>query len=189
MVKPVTCSSLTAGGDTPVPNQKNAAAFAPPPEILIKKYANRRLYDTVTSRYITLSELSHMIRDENHIRIEDAKTGEDLTRLTFIQIIQDFEQDGQQILPVEALRQIILAYGSGNESLLSRYLERTMASFARHHMLAHNALETAMDVIRDTDSANHALQPQATNDTTLLALSNEIAALRNRLDTLEGDER
>ncbi|OUV78008.1 MAG: polyhydroxyalkanoate synthesis repressor PhaR, partial [Rickettsiales bacterium TMED131] len=131
-----------------MPKQKNAAAFAPPPEILIKKYANRRLYDTVTSRYITLSELSHMIRDEDHIRIEDAKTGEDLTRLTFIQIIQDYEQDGQQILPVEALRQIILAYGSGNESLLSRYLERTMEAFLNHKGRAEDALGASLDNIR-----------------------------------------
>ena len=171
-----------------MPNQNNAAADALTPAILIKKYANRRLYDTATSRYITLSELSFMIRDRNHVRIEDAKTGEDLTRLTFLQIIQEFEQDGQQLLPVEALRQIILAYGSSNAPLLSRYLERTMASFARHHMLAHDALETAMDVIRDTDSADDAPQPQTPNDTSLSALSSEIAALRNRLDTLEGDE-
>ena len=69
-----------------MPNQNNAAADALTPAILIKKYANRRLYDTATSRYITLSELSFMIRDRNHVRIEDAKTGEDLTRLTFLQI-------------------------------------------------------------------------------------------------------
>lgn len=169
-------------------DQKSATAIVTPPAILIKKYANRRLYDMTTSRYITLSELSRMVREGTNVRIEDAKTGQDLTRLTFIQIIQELEQDATSILPTEALRQIILVYGSGNEPLLTRYLERTMSSFTRHHILASTALESAMDAISNTDGAQGLAQPEpVTQDQTLSVLTKEIATLRNRVDNLEGD--
>lgn len=142
-----------------------------------------------SSRYITLSELSRMVRENSNVRIEDAKTGQDLTRLTFIQIIQELEQDGTPILPAEALRQIILVYGSGNEPLLTRYLERTMSSFTRHQILASTALESAMDAITNTDGTEGCPQPlPATQNNTLSVLTKEIAALRNRVDNLECDD-
>ena len=170
-------------------DQKSASAIATQPAILIKKYANRRLYDMTASRYITLSELSRMVRESSNVRIEDAKTGQDLTRLTFIQIIQELEQDGTPVLPTEALRQIILVYGSGNEPLLARYLESTMSSFTRHQMLASTALESAMDAIRNTDGNEGSPQPlPLTQDNTLSVLTKEIAALRNRVDNLECDD-
>ncbi len=170
-------------------NHNSASSITTPPAILIKKYANRRLYDMTSSRYITLSELSRMVRENSNVRIEDAKTGQDLTRLTFIQIIQELEQDGTPILPAEALRQIILVYGSGNEPLLTRYLERTMSSFTRHQILASTALESAMDAITNTDGTEGCPQPlPATQNNTLSILTKEIAALRNRVDNLECDD-
>ena len=141
------------------------------------------------SRYITLSELSRMVRESCNVRIEDARTGQDLTRLTFIQIIQELEQDGTPVLPTEALRQIILVYGSGNEPLLTRYLERTMSSFTRHQILASTALESAMDAISNTDGIQDSPQLlPVTQDNTLSILTKEIAALRNRVDNLECED-
>ncbi len=130
-----------------------------------------------------------MVRESSNVRIEDAKTGQDLTRLTFIQIIQELEQNRTPILPTEALRQIILVYGSGNESLLTRYLERTMSSFTQHQILASRALESAMDAISSTDGTEGSPQPlPSTRDNTLSVLTKEIAALRNRVDNLECDD-
>ncbi len=96
--------------------------------IVIKKYANRRLYDMDRSCYITQAELAKMICSGAEIQVVDARSGADLTRLTLIQIILEIETDGHQMLPPEALRLIIRAYGGRTEMLLSRYLERTMAA-------------------------------------------------------------
>ena len=101
---------------------------------IIKKYANRRLYNVATSSYITLSELAEMVRFGEKIEVRDAKTGQDLTRPTLVQVILEVEQEGHQMLPVDVLCQIIAAYKSPIEPLLSRYLERTMASFTRLHL-------------------------------------------------------
>jgi len=114
--------------------------------ILIKKYANRRLYDTSSSAYITLSECADIIRTGTEVQIIDAKSRQDITAIVMIQIIMECEQHFQ-ILPVAALRQIIKAYGSRSGSLLSRYLERTMSSFAHHHLDLDDALEASLDAI------------------------------------------
>ena len=115
--------------------------------IAIKKYANRRLYNVTTSSYITLSELAEMVRSGEKIHISDAKTGQDLTRPTLVQVILECEQEGHQMLPVDVLCQIIMAYKSPIEPLLSRYLERTMASFTRLYPRASQALENSLDAI------------------------------------------
>ena len=114
--------------------------------ILIKKYANRRLYDTSASAYITLSECADIIRAGTEVQIIDAKSKQDITVIVMIQIIMECEQNFQ-ILPVAALRQIIKVYGSRSGSLLSRYLERTMSSFAHHHLDLDEALEASLDAI------------------------------------------
>ena len=99
--------------------------------VIIKKYANRRLYDTSTSSYVTLDHLSELVRREVDFEVRDAKTGEDLTRQVLTQIIFEKETKGEGALPVNFLRQLIGFYGGqGANSLLPAWLEMSMNSFA-----------------------------------------------------------
>ncbi|MEM6412533.1 MAG: polyhydroxyalkanoate synthesis repressor PhaR [Pseudomonadota bacterium] len=98
--------------------------------IIIKKYANRRLYDTSTSTYVTLEHLSELVRKETDFEVRDAKTGEDLTRSVLTQIIFEQETKGNGALPTNFLRQLIKFYGDGMQSVLPAWLDMSMNSFA-----------------------------------------------------------
>jgi polyhydroxyalkanoate synthesis repressor PhaR len=98
--------------------------------IVIKKYANRRLYDTSTSAYVTLEHLSALVRDGKQFVVQDAKSGEDLTRGVLAQIIFEQENRKDGVLPVGFLRQLIQFYGDSFQSMLPAYLEMSMKSFA-----------------------------------------------------------
>ncbi len=100
--------------------------------VLIKKYANRRLYNTATSSYVTLEHLCEMVKDGKDFIVEDAKTGEDITRSVLTQIIFEEESKGQNLLPINFLRQLIGYYGDNLEQVVPKYLEFTMESFARN---------------------------------------------------------
>ena len=101
--------------------------------VIIKKYANRRLYNTASSSYVTLDHLSQMVKDGVEFVVYDAKTGEDITRTVLTQIIVEEEsKSGQTMLPVSFLRQLIGFYGDSLQSLVPRYLEFSMKSFARN---------------------------------------------------------
>jgi polyhydroxyalkanoate synthesis repressor PhaR len=100
--------------------------------ILIKKYANRRLYNTATSSYVTLEHLSEMVKDGTEFVVEDAKSGEDITRSVLTQIIFEEESKGQNLLPIRFLRQLISYYGDNLESVVPQYLDFTMESFTRN---------------------------------------------------------
>jgi polyhydroxyalkanoate synthesis repressor PhaR len=110
----------------------NAKTQTDPAPVIIKKYANRRLYNTSTSSYVTLDNLSQMVRLGGDFIVYDAKNGEDITRSVLTQIIVEEEQKGQNLLPISFLRQIIGFYGNNMEWLVPRYLEFTMKSFARN---------------------------------------------------------
>jgi polyhydroxyalkanoate synthesis repressor PhaR len=110
----------------------NAKTQSDPAPVIIKKYANRRLYNTATSSYVTLDNLSQMVRLGGDFIVYDAKNGEDITRSVLTQIIVEEEQKGQNLLPISFLRQIIGFYGNNMEWLVPRYLEFTMKSFARN---------------------------------------------------------
>lgn len=97
---------------------------------IIKKYANRRLYNTVTSSYVTLDHLSQMVKDGVDFVVHDAKTGEDITRQVLTQIIVEEESKGQNLLPISFLRQLISFYGDSLQGLVPQYLEMTMDSFS-----------------------------------------------------------
>jgi polyhydroxyalkanoate synthesis repressor PhaR len=98
--------------------------------VVIKKYANRRLYDTSTSSYVTLDHLSDLVRRETDFEVVDAKTGDDLTRQVLTQIIFEKENKGEGALPVSFLRKLIGFYGGGSQTLLPAWLEMSMNSFA-----------------------------------------------------------
>ncbi|TXH35774.1 MAG: polyhydroxyalkanoate synthesis repressor PhaR [Rhodospirillaceae bacterium] len=100
--------------------------------VRIKKYANRRLYNTATSSYVTLDYLAQMVREGLDFTVEDAKSGEDITRSVLTQIIVEEEAKGQNMLPINFLRQLISLYGDNLQLLVPRYLEQSMESFARN---------------------------------------------------------
>lgn len=97
--------------------------------IIIKKYANRRLYDTSASAYVTLEHLSELTRQGKDFAVQDAKTGEDLTRAVLAQIIFEQENKKDGVLPVSFLRQLIQFYGDNFQAMLPAYLEMSMKTF------------------------------------------------------------
>jgi polyhydroxyalkanoate synthesis repressor PhaR len=107
-----------------------AEATARADPVIIKKYANRRLYNTQSSSYITLDDLSRMTREGTDFQVLDAKTGNDITHQILTQIIMEEESSGgEQMLPVSFLRQLISMYGNSMQTLMPHYLEATMDNF------------------------------------------------------------
>ena len=114
------------------------------PPIVIKKYANRRLYNTATSSYVTLEDLAQMVKKRNDFVVFDAKTGEEITRAVLTQIIVEEEQKGgQNLLPISFLRQLIGLYGDSMQWLVPRYLEHAMSSFAHNQDQMRKSLQEA----------------------------------------------
>ena len=102
-----------------------------PQPVIVKKYANRRLYNTETSSYITLENLAEMVRNNRDFVVYDAKNGDDITRGVLTQIIVDEEGKGNALLPTNFLRQLIGVYGNDMPGLMPKYLEQAMANFVR----------------------------------------------------------
>ena len=110
-------------------SEKKSGAPGP---IIIKKYANRRLYNTGTSSYITLEQLCDMVKEGVEFEVRDARTGEDITRQVLAQIIFEEENKGQHLLPIQFLRQLIRFYGDSLQAFIPSYLEMSMDSFAKN---------------------------------------------------------
>jgi polyhydroxyalkanoate synthesis repressor PhaR len=112
--------------------------------VVIKKYANRRLYNTATSAYVTLDHLSQMVKDKTDFVVYDAKTGEDITRSVLTQIIVEEEsKGGQTLLPIPFLRQLISFYGDSLQGVVPQYLEMSMTQFARNQEQMRTYLQNA----------------------------------------------
>ena len=116
----------------------------------IKKYANRRLYDTESSTYITLERLAEMVRQKRDFKVVDAKSGEDITRGVLTQIIMDEEARGATMLPVNFLRQLISMYGEQVQAVVPQYLEASL-----------DALQRNQSQLRDTMAGAFAANPFA----------------------------
>lgn len=135
-----------------------------PPPVTIKKYANRRLYNTATSSYVTLDHLAEMVKKGVDFAVFDAKTGDDITRSVLAQIIFDEESSGQQLLPVQFLRQLIQFYGDSVQAFVPSYLEMSIKSFAaqqermREQMAA--GANTPLSIFEETVRQNMALFEQ-----------------------------
>ncbi|HUC19455.1 MAG TPA: polyhydroxyalkanoate synthesis repressor PhaR [Acetobacteraceae bacterium] len=114
------------------------------PPVVVKKYANRRLYNTESSSYITLDTLAEMVRAGRDFVVYDAKTGEDITRGVLTQIIVEEENKGRALLPTGFLRQLIAFYGDSLQNLVPRYLEQAMANFARQQQEMRKAMQQTM---------------------------------------------
>ena len=134
-------------------------------ERVIKKYANRRLYDAAESRHVTLEDLRKLIVQGEKIKVVDDKSGEDLTRSILLQIIADQEQFGQPILSTSTLESIIRFYGDAMQGFMGRYLEQSVASFVSQQQALQSQLTkmvsgTPLATMADLAQANFAMWQQ-----------------------------
>jgi polyhydroxyalkanoate synthesis repressor PhaR len=128
-------------------------------KVTIKKYANRRLYDTESSAYITLDRLATMIREGRDFEVVDAKTGDDITHQVLTQIIVEEESHGGTMLPVNFLRQLIGLYGGSMQSAVPQYLEAAMDAFSKNQEAMRDAL--GGNVFADLAKRNMAMFEEA----------------------------
>lgn len=173
--------------------------------IIIKKYANRRLYNTGSSSYITLDYLAQMIRDKQDFKVVDAKSGEDITRSVLTQIIMDQEGTGQNMLPVSFLRDLIAMYGNSMSAMMPQYLEASMQAFQRNHAKFRETMEGAIgagpfgDIARRNmemfEAATGAFRggkkidddqvvPVSSRDDEVAALKSQLAEMQDKIDRL-----
>ena len=113
--------------------------------VVIKKYANRRLYDTETSAYITLEDLCDRVKEGRDFVVVDAKTGQDLTRQVLTQIIFEQETKGSNVLPTDFLRSVIGFYDNGMQNALQHYLSASMKSFTGNQDKIRSMMGKAME--------------------------------------------
>ena len=175
--------------------------------VVVKKYANRRLYNTETSSYVTLEDLAGMIRGGRDFAVYDAKSGEDITRSVLTQIIVDEESKGRNLLPEAFLRHLIGFYGDSLQTVLPRYLDLAMAGFARQQEQMRRSVEQAMGGflpfggLEEMGKQQKAMMeramslfspfrpPEPPPAATVEDLQTEIDALKRQLDELRGTGR
>ena len=161
-------------------------------KVTIKKYANRRLYDTESSTYITLDRLAQMVREGREFEVVDAKSGEDITRQVLTQIIVDEEARGSTMLPINFLKQLIGLYGNSMQNFVPQYLEAAMDAFQRNQSAVKDAFSG--NVFADLAKRNMAMfedaaqafsgKPKGAPDAPMQSTS-EVDALKAELDALK----
>ena len=170
--------------------------------VIIKKYANRRLYNTESSSYITLEHLAEMVRQKREFKVVDAKSGEDITHNVLTQIIMEEEASGNSMLPVNFLRQLIGMYGDSMHSMVPQYLEASLEAFQRNQSQFRDAMAGAFSAgpfaeiaKRNMDmfaAAARGVQPPAKEEAgadtkaELADVKAQLAALQQKLDKLGG---
>ncbi len=127
-------------------NNTNSERSGGSKPVVVKKYANRRLYNTATSSYVTLDDLATLIKEGGDFVAHDAKTGEDITRSVLTQIIVEQEQKGQNLLPISFLRQLIGFYGDSMQFLVPGYLEQAMGAFGRNQEQMRKSLQATFGI-------------------------------------------
>ena len=161
-------------------------------KVTIKKYANRRLYDTGSSSYITLDKLAGMIRDGRDFEVIDARSGEDITHQVLTQIIVEEEARGSTMLPVNFLRQLIGMYGGKTQGMVPPFLEAAMDAFQKQQSAVAGAFGTTM--FADLAKRNMAMFGDAAQvftgkggepDTASAAAADEITKLKAELAALQ----
>ena len=164
-------------------------------KVTIKKYANRRLYDTESSAYITLDRLAQMVREGREFEVVDAKSGEDITRQVLTQIIVDEEARGATMLPISFLKQLIGLYGNSMQTFVPEYLEAAMDAFQRNQSSVRDAFGANM--FADLAKRNMAMFEDASRafsgkpkaearpaESDVEQLKAELAALQAKVDKL-----
>ena len=164
-------------------------------KVVIKKYANRRLYDTESSSYITLDRLAEMVREGREFEVVDAKTGEDITRQVLTQIIVDEEARGSTMLPVNFLKQLIGLYGNSMQGVVPQYLDAAMDAFKRNQQALGDAFsgnafadlaKRNMAMFEDASKAftSGAAKAVPASEKELEELRAELAKLQEKVDRL-----
>jgi polyhydroxyalkanoate synthesis repressor PhaR len=150
------------------------------PPVVVKKYANRRLYNTESSSYVTLDDLAKMVRQGRDFVVYDAKSGDDITRGVLTQIIVEEEAKGSHLLPESFLRQLIGFYGDSLQGVLPRYLEMTMQGFARQQEEMRRSMEQAFKPfsLEEVSQRNIAMMERAMSLFSPFGGRNEMDALR-----------
>lgn len=186
--------------------RSKAASRGADEAVIIKKYANRRLYNTASSSYITLEDLARMVRENVDFQVLDAKTGDDITHSILTQIIMDEEANGEQMLPVSFLRQLIGMYGNSMQAMMPSYLEASMANFRDNQSKIREAFEkgisaTPFAAIHETNMAmmraaadvflpgmgkpkDKPAAPASDTRDELAVLREQMAAMQKKLDEL-----
>ena len=124
--------------------------------VVIKKYANRRLYNTGTSTYVTLEDLAEMVKKGEDFNVQDAKTGDDITHPVLTQIIFELEnKDGQNMLPIPFLRQLISFYGDQMQMIVPSFLEQSMIAFAKEQERFREQMKSAFGKSPMDDDEDH----------------------------------
>src|SRR6516162_7672709 len=139
--------------------------------VVVKKYANRRLYNTATSSYVTLDDLAKMIKKGGDFVAHDAKTGDDITRSVLTQIIVEQEQKGQNLLPTSFLRQLISFYGDSMQVLVPGYLEQAMIAFAQNQEQMRKNLQATFGIFPFGQFEEMGMQNMALFERTLRMLA------------------
>ncbi len=180
-------------------------ASAPRPDdvVIIKKYANRRLYNTESSAYITLEHLAGMVREKREFKVVDAKSGEDITHNVLTQIIMDEEARGTNMLPVNFLRQLIGMYGDSMQSMVPQFLEESLAAFQRNQSQFRDAMAGAFGAGPFAELAKRNMElftaaaaprtaprdeakPEGDTRAEIAELKAQLAAMKDKLDKLGG---
>lgn len=188
---------------------------APGEPVIIKKYANRRLYNTETSSYVTLDHLAAMIKAGDDFVVLDAKTSEDLTRAVLTQIIFERETREDNILPISFLRQLIQFYGDSMQEMVPAYLQGTMDILNKHQAQIRDAFggidhrkfmpmfeemtrqnmaffDQTLQAFARTEQQKKQAEKQTTesapssDDDEITALKEQLAALKEKVDSLSG---
>jgi polyhydroxyalkanoate synthesis repressor PhaR len=143
------------------PRRTKAAAEAPPGVRVLKKYPNRRLYDTQSSSYITLADVKQMVLDGHPFEVRDAKEGADLTRSILLQIILEEESGGVPMFSTETLAQIIRFYGHAMQGVMGSWFEQNMKAFAEMPVRVLGAAPTPLSFIEQQQKLFAQMQEQA----------------------------
>ena len=154
-------------------------------EILIKKYGNRRLYDTAGSRYVNLDDLAGFVREGKEVRVVDAKTGRDLTRVTLTQIITEDAKDKPTGLPLELLRQLIIASDEVRQEFLMWYLKSAFDTFEKVQDTVQNRLSEVQSAILSPVEMMRRFLGTVAPAIPTAAAEPEVDALRRRVAELE----
>jgi len=156
------------------------------PEVLIRKYSDRRLYDTSSSRYVKLDDIARMVRDGISVRVVDGRSGKDLTHLVFTQIIVENAREREIALPIQLLTQLVRASDKATHDFLTWYLDSTLNLYEKAQetvqtrlSTAKNAVASPLDFVRNL-LAGHSLQSQAPS-----ADAEELEKLRRQMQELQ----
>lgn len=165
------------------------------PEVLIRKYGDRRLYDTNSSRYVKLEDIARMVRDGIEVRVVDGRTGKDLTHVIFTQIIVEDARDREIALPLQLLTQLVRASDKATHDFLTWYLNSTLDLYKKAQDSVHNRLTSAKSVVASPLEfvrnllAGQAAPPPQHETSELEELRRRVEELQTRLEQQEKRRR